>query len=65
MSALGGQIQKCFLGFCLKPSAQVGICEYYLFFLLRGFYISGAETTVRSAETTVRAAETTVRSAET
>ena len=57
MSALGGQIQKCFLGFCLKPSAQVGICEYYLFFLLKEFYISRAETTVRAPETSVRGAE--------
>ena len=62
MSALGGQIQK--LVFVSKPSAQAEFSEYYLFFLLKEFYISRAETTVRSAETTVRAAETSVRGAE-
>ena len=46
------------------PRGGVGVGSV-MFFLLRRFYVSGAETTVHGAETPVHAPETPVHGAET
>ena len=53
------------MGSVIQVNSESPSPSIEMFFLLRRFYVSGAETTVHGAETPVHAPETPVHGAET